>query len=255
MAWTQTITAVGLNLLADAFGRNLNISRVACASGNVPVAQLPDQTDLTDWVKDMSILSISTSANNSIIKARLTNIGIANPELLSQMGVFAQLDSDPEVLLAIFQNDTPSTIPTPAQQAGYNFEPEIQIVHSNVANVTATIDWSAYASLSDAQALVDAEKSRAQNAEAILTAGKEDKVTGKGLSSNDYTTAEKDKLASIDANATSVSIVQTTGNSTTSVMSQKAVTDAFANFSSGFLKPKSFTIDQTQTPFVFVYHK
>jgi hypothetical protein len=249
MAWTQTITTAGLNLLADAFGRTLNISRVAAASGDVPNEQLTDQTDLTDWIKDLSILSISTSGNNSIIKARLTNIEITNPTLLSQMGVFAQLGEDEEVLLAIFQNDTPSTIPTPNQQQGYEFEPEFQIVHSNVANVTATIDWNAYASLADAQALVDDEKKRAQYVEAILTAGKEDKVAGKGLSSNDYTTSEKEKLASIDAGATSVAIVQTTGNSETSVMSQKAVTEAFANFSSGFLRPKSLFVDQTQTPY------
>jgi hypothetical protein len=250
MAWTQTVTTVGLELLADAFGRTLNISRVACASGSVPINELPDQTDLTDYVKDLSILSVSTSENNSIIKARLTNQGITNPTLLSQMGVYAQLDTEPEVLLAIFQNDTPSTIPTPDQQAGYEFEPEFQIVHSNVANVTASIDWGAYATLQNALDMADAEKNRAQTAEQILTAGKEDKVTGKGLSSNDYTTDEKNKLAAIDPGATSVQIVQTTGDSQTSVMSQDAVTRELTSSATGWLKSKNFTISGTDVEMV-----
>lgn len=86
---------------------------------------------------------------------------------------------------------------------------------------------------------------------------KVDKVTGKGLSTNDFTNAEKTKLAGIETGAevnkidtitagenvtvsksgktvtisatggggSGVDVVQTTGQSTTAVMSQKAVTD------------------------------
>ena len=53
---------------------------------------------------------------------------------------------------------------------------------------------------------------------------KVDKVTGKGLSTEDYTTAEKTKLSNIEAEANKTVIVQATGSSTTSVMSQNAVT-------------------------------
>lgn len=82
---------------------------------------------------------------------------------------------------------------------------------------------------------------------------KVDKITGKGLSTNDFTNAEKTKLAGIEAEAqvnvietitagdniavskigktviisstSGVDVVQMTGQSTTAVMSQKAVTD------------------------------
>ena len=46
-----------------------------------------------------------------------------------------------------------------------------------------------------------AETQRAQEAEAALREGKVDKVEGKGLSTNDYTDAEKSKLAGIAAGA------------------------------------------------------
>lgn len=53
---------------------------------------------------------------------------------------------------------------------------------------------------------------------------KVDKVTGKGLSTEDYTTAEKTKLSNIEAEANKTVVVQTTGSSTTDVMSQNIVT-------------------------------
>lgn len=52
---------------------------------------------------------------------------------------------------------------------------------------------------------------------------KVDKVTGKGLSTEDYTTAEKTKLSGIETEANKTIVVQTTGSSTTDVMSQNAV--------------------------------
>lgn len=53
---------------------------------------------------------------------------------------------------------------------------------------------------------------------------KVDKVTGKGLSTEDYTSEEKTKLSGIEAQANKTVVVQTTGSSTTYVMSQNIVT-------------------------------
>lgn len=59
---------------------------------------------------------------------------------------------------------------------------------------------------------------------------KVDKVTGKGLSTEDYTTAEKTKLSGIESEANKTVVVQTTGSSTTDVMSQNAVSTALNNY-------------------------
>lgn len=58
-----------------------------------------------------------------------------------------------------------------------------------------------------------------------LLSNKVDKVTGKGLSTEDYTSAEKTKLSNIESEANKTVVVQATGSSTTSVMSQDAVTN------------------------------
>ena len=65
-----------------------------------------------------------------------------------------------------------------------------------------------------------------QNSVTSALGGKVDAVQGKGLSTEDYTTAEKTKLSGIESQANRTIISQTTGESTTSVMSQNAVTSA-----------------------------
>lgn len=59
-------------------------------------------------------------------------------------------------------------------------------------------------------------------------AGKVDKETGKGLSTNDYTTAEKSKLAGIAAGATAVTVDSTLSGSSTNAIQNKAVYDGLA---------------------------
>lgn len=58
---------------------------------------------------------------------------------------------------------------------------------------------------------------------------KVDKVSGKGLSTEDYTAADKTKLANIESEANKTIVEQTTGTSTSSVMSQDAVTTQLNN--------------------------
>ena len=73
----------------------------------------------------------------------------------------------------------------------------------------ASIDPSNYYNKTETNALLDT---------------KVDKVTGKGLSTEDYTAADKTKLANIESEANKTIIEQATGSSTSSVMSQDAVT-------------------------------
>ncbi len=56
--------------------------------------------------------------------------------------------------------------------------------------------------------------------------GKVDKAAGKGLSTNDYTTEEKDKLAGIDTGATKNTVDTTISSTSTNAISAKAVYEA-----------------------------
>ena len=76
------------------------------------------------------------------------------------------------------------------------------------------------------------QQGKAAEAKAVGTAlsGKVDKVPGKGLSTEDYTTAEKTKLSGIEAGATATSI-DSTLTQTGEAADAKAVGDALASLS------------------------
>jgi hypothetical protein len=233
--WTRTVTTAGEALVASAFGATLNYTTVKAGSGSVPVEELVDQVDVSGFIKDFLITGVSSEGSQSILNARLDNIDITTETPLTQVGIFANINGEYEVLLVILQNDTPSTIPTHDSQPGYVFEPQFNIAVSGVANFTANIDWNSYAKLSDIQ-----------NATANLVI----RIPGMGLSTNDYTNADKNKLAAIEEGATSTVVVQSIGSSETSVMSQKAVTDRLVGADIGFLKPKNFSINGTDVEII-----
>ena len=151
MAWTRIVTKAGEALIASAFGATLNYTAVKAGSGSVPDADLADQIGITGFIKNLSIVSVNAVGSQSVLNARLDNTGITAETPLTQIGVFAQINNEPEVLLVILQTDTPSTIPTAAAQPGWIFEPQFNIAVSGVANFTAVIDWNAYAKISDIQ--------------------------------------------------------------------------------------------------------
>ena len=79
--------------------------------------------------------------------------------------------------------------------------------------------------LTDGNALLYALKGLLTGKVATLLAGKVDKVDGKGLSTNDYTTAEKEKLGGIAAGANNYTL-PTAGSALGGVKTTSQVTDA-----------------------------
>ena len=67
---------------------------------------------------------------------------------------------------------------------------------------------------------------------------KVDEISGKGLSTEDYTTEEKAKLAGIESEANKTVVVQATGTSEEDVMSQKATTNMIINPDLTATKPR-----------------
>jgi hypothetical protein len=154
MAWTNVLTKAGENLLASAFGATLNYTKVKAASGSVDVSLLADQTDVTNYIKDFSITGISVQGSTSVLNARLDNVGITAETQLTQVGIFANVNGGEEVLLIIYQTDTPSTIPPASVVPGYAFEPQYNITIANIASFTAVIDWNAYATVEQVQEMI-----------------------------------------------------------------------------------------------------
>ncbi len=83
---------------------------------------------------------------------------------------------------------------------------------------------------------------------AVAIANKVEKITGKGLSTNDFTTIEKDKLAGIAANATATAIVnnltETAAGKALDATRGKVLNDSLASHAGSASNPHSVTKSQ-----------
>lgn len=140
-----------------------------------------DKTDLDDYTKTEDLADVATSGLYSDL--------IGSPSLanVATSGDYADLTNKPNLATVatsgsyndLSNKPTIPTVPTDVSafnnDAGYLVEDDITTLRSTVSTHTGEIS--------------------------ALESGKVDKVSGKGLSTNDYTTTEKDKLAGIAAGA------------------------------------------------------
>jgi hypothetical protein len=186
--WNDAVvTNKGKELLAQwAGGEALDITRAASGQGTVAVALMMAQTGLVGQKQNMSIIRHQTVESGVRFQLQLTSQGVATPYIINQIGVFAKINTGAETLLALFQDSVGVSVPTYAEMPDYVFTFYATVQMSNDGSLSVTVDHAALVTRQDFTEALD---------------NKVDKEAGKGLSANDYTIAEKNKLAGIAAGA------------------------------------------------------
>lgn len=235
--WISTVTNKGYALQAKLLSTDkLNITRVVSGSGSCAVTQLINQTAVSDIKQELTVNSLSYDKyGNARLNVTLSNIDLNTGYDVNQIGIYATDPDEGEILYAIAQADEAEPIPSISEQPnGFYCSWDFALTYSNAQNINVTIDPSnaisreaadlRYVQLAkigdnlsvdengvlsaDAQEItVDDALSKdstnpVQNKVVNTALGnKVDKVSGKGLSTNDYTTDEKNKLSGIAAGA------------------------------------------------------
>ena len=174
------LTNQGKNLQIKAqAGATLQYTRVGIGDGALDSGeQIADLTALKNQVKSLSITKLKVlTTGKADIGVVLSNQDVSTSFYFREIGVFAQ-DPDLGEILYCYGNAGSNAELIPASGGADVIEKsiDIMVLTGNAANVTATIDSSlVYATQAD-------------------ITGKVDKVTGKQLSTEDYTTAEKQRL-------------------------------------------------------------
>ncbi|WP_238649770.1 phage tail protein [Paenibacillus piscarius] len=186
----MTLTNKGLVLQGKAqAGAQLNYTRVAVGDGSLSGQSIPALNGLISPKKSLPITRINIIPPNKVtVGTVLRNADVTAGFFWREVGVFAQ-DPDAGEILYAYANAgaTADYIPPGGGSDIIEKAFDCIVVVGTAANITAVIDES----------LVFAKKSELD----ALDAAKVDKVSGKGLSANDYTTPEKTKLANIAAGA------------------------------------------------------
>lgn len=179
--WTSVVTSAGLDLLARVQGHIFNFTKAQCGSDSVDIAELINQTAVSDFKKNLSITSISNTSNITKLRLQLNNTTIETAFNLYQIGVFAKLDGDPsDVLFMIIQADTPDYVPSATESPNFVNDYLVNVFVGNAESVTGTIDTAAYITVGQLGGLVSLANDYTDDAIEAL-AGEGNTITVKAL--------------------------------------------------------------------------
>ncbi|AMW99301.1 phage tail protein [Rummeliibacillus stabekisii] len=192
---TTLITTAGKQAIAEAIANKttLKISRIAVGDGaGATYTPTVSQTALKGqkWSGELNRKVVNPENQKQIIFEGLIASGIGG-FFIREVGLF----DDNNVLIAI--SDFPESFKATADQYELYIRMILEVSNTNVTNIIVNNDL-VYATKEFVEKFVNssgiAEELAAHQRDIEK---KVDKVTGKGLSTNDYTTTEKNKLAGI----------------------------------------------------------
>ncbi|WP_273321203.1 tail fiber protein [Vallitalea guaymasensis] len=166
-------------------GTTLEFTKIGIGKGIIDEQPVSELTDLIDSVLDVDITNLKTYTNGQArIGGVFINKGLSYGFYWRELGLFAN-DPDNGEILYCYGNAGDLAEYIPADGGSELLEKYVSIVAliGNASNVTATINSSlVYATMEQLESKVD-------------------KVEGKTLSTNDYTTEDKNKLAMVEERA------------------------------------------------------
>ncbi|NOU83219.1 hypothetical protein GC101_30635 [Paenibacillus sp. LMG 31459] len=207
----MTLTNKGLALQGKAqAGTQLNYTRIAIGDGSLSGQSVPALNALISLKKSLPIARLQMQPPNKvIIGTTLSNADITTGFYFREVGVFAQDPDGGEILYAYANAGVTADYIAPGGGTDIIEKAfDCVVVVGTAANIKAMIDES----------LVFAKKSELD----AVDAAKVDKVSGKGLSANDYTTTEKNKLSGITAGAGGA------GSASDTVIGNRTISDTIA---------------------------
>lgn len=176
------LTNKGRNLQAKAqLGTALHFTRIALGDYDIGGESILDLSSLKHEVKSLPIVKLKLlSVGKAVVGAVFSNEDMKSGFYWREIGIFANDPENGEILYC-YGNAGTNAEYIPAGGGADIIEKSIDVtaIVGNTTNVTATID----------QSLIFASQKDIEN--------KVDKVPGKQLSTEDYTTQEKQKLASL----------------------------------------------------------
>ena len=240
------------NALSAAQGKALNDTKLPLAGGTITgnltvngtFTNTALNTTIANKVDKVSGKQLSTNDYTTAEKTKLTNIAEgANKTVVENVLTSTSTTNALSAAQGKALNDSKVDKVSGKQLSTNDYTTEEKNKLANIATgATANVVENVLTSTSTANALSAAQGK-------ILNDNKVDKVSGKGLSTNDYTTTEKDKLAGIATGATA-NVVENVLTSTSTTNALSAAQGKALNDSIGGLSKKYKVIDATATDIV-----
>lgn len=149
--WKNTvITDKGIELQSKLLnGQALKILSVKTGAGQVPVANLRKQTDVSDIRQEISIHPAVIKNEQITIPVLLENTKLLKSYDLWQIGFYAEGLDGEEVLYCLAQAEKEKNIPTAKESPGFSITWEFCFKNSNMVPFEVTIDPAGFVSLEE----------------------------------------------------------------------------------------------------------
>lgn len=153
IVWEKSvITKKGFALIAKSMvgvGGVISITSVKAGAGTVPVDQLEDQTDVTDFRQTLTMQQPEYGVDTALIPVYLSNIGLTSAYDLRQVGFYADDPDEGEILYAIAQNTNARTVPAEAEAPGWGLVWNFHLTMANETVIQVKLNPAIMARLKD----------------------------------------------------------------------------------------------------------
>jgi len=121
--WNNAVvTNAGMLLLQQVLeGKQLYLDYSVGGIGTVPQSELKEQTALVNPRQQYPIVQVKNVHNGKQIGSLITNLEVTHSYQMTQFGIWAHIESNPPVMMAILQDDAGLYIPSYADIAEFHF--------------------------------------------------------------------------------------------------------------------------------------
>lgn len=187
MSWSGVITNAGQNLLATyaGGGHTLYLDTPKVGSGNVAAESMRNATALQSQKDSATIVKKSSISGGIRIRVQV-GPHATSAYTAREIGIFAHIDSNPSVLMALHQDSGGVSVPTKAQNPDFVFGLNAVISVSNTEDLEITVDPSAYVSTTGLQEALNEQPTATTSAKGLMSASDKSKLNGIAVGANNY---------------------------------------------------------------------
>lgn len=144
MEWNNyCVTNAGVEVLKKAIGgKKVTITAAKSGTDTVPESELKEQSVLSGTMRNATIANATNQPEGYRVTLRVTNTGVKSSYIFKQLGLFATVEDESEVLFAILQSENGETVPDESEL--YTYDVSLIIAISDTSNITVNVDKTSY---------------------------------------------------------------------------------------------------------------
>ena len=144
MEWNNyCVTNAGVEVLKKAIGgKKITITAAKSGTDTVPESELKEQSVLSGTMRNATIANATNQPEGYRVTLRVTNTGVKSSYIFKQLGLFATVEDESEVLFAILQSENGETVPDESEL--YTYDVSLIIAISDTSNITVNVDKTSY---------------------------------------------------------------------------------------------------------------